>query len=535
MQGELFTAPTPVLEPRAYQKEAVEKTLEALHAGERPLVIMATGTGKTVVSSLIISSMIGAKKRSLYCAHRDELINQAKRSIQTWADYTSSVEMANEYADRHRLSIIASVPTLRGRRLEQFPERHFDLGIVDEAHHATAASYRNIIKRFDSAMWMGQTATPDRADQNGLGSIFSTVSYEYPLHKAIKDGHLVPIIGRRIRDFDIDLSQVKINAGDFSPRELEEKVCEYITPIAKAIKKETEGMSTLIFMPDVRSSALMAEVLNSMGMKADFVSGGTEKAERRQTLYRFHSGELTHLASCNVFLEGFDEPRIQAIVMCRPTSSRVLYTQAVGRGTRLFDGKKHLLLVEFTYNSEKLRLVSAYELFSTLGYGEKIQAKAIRTGEKQDYEDFLQNIETEKTRHDQIPELVKGALHRSKDYAFDSFDPIGLGDLVGVDISGEFDIYYQGRKLQGHVTEKQMELLCRYGVSQEEVGKLTRASASVLLDKLMERTRPMIGLATEAQLNFLERLGAPINRNSPMPKAMASLLIDAYKRNGAGR
>jgi superfamily II DNA or RNA helicase len=508
---------------RQYQKDAVEATMPALENGDKPLIIMATGTGKTVVFSEIIRRYLECNKKSLVIAHREELLNQAQKKIGAHTGHTASIEMATDYGDKRSMVVVGSVPTLRERRLERFSKHHFDLIVTDEAHHAPAISYRKIFNYFDQASLLGVTATPDRADAKSLGKVFNKIAYEYPLHRAIKDGFLCPILGRRIKDFSIDLSAIKITAGDFSISELEKKIEEYLAPLAKSIKAETEGISTLVYMPDVRSSALMAEALNAIGLKADFISGATEKSDRRQTLYHFSTGNITHLVSCNVLTEGFDEPRVEAIAMCRPTGSRSLYAQIVGRGTRLYPGKKFLKLVEFTFNSERLKLVTAYELFSTLGYGERVQAKAVKIGERQEYEDFLNNVETAKTQHEDLPRLMEEALKKTKDYSFATFDPVGVGDMLGIDISGEFDITYNGRKLEGQATDKQRDLLSRYGV----VGEMSKAQASALLERLLALARPSTGRASESQKFFLIQNGYRDTANLSM--AMASALIAEIK------
>lgn len=517
------------MELRQYQKDAAAASIEALDAGEKPLLIMATGTGKTIVFSEIVRQYIQQNRKALILAHREELIDQAQNKIGAHTGHTATKEMASDYCDKRSLVVVGSVPTLRKKRLDRFSQNHFDLIVVDEAHHATSPSYKTIFKHFLQAGLIGVTATPDRADQKSLGSIFTKVAYEYPLHKAVKDGYLVRIVGRRIRDFDIDLSSIKIIAGDFSVSELEKKIEEYLAPLAKAIKDESEGLSTLVYMPDVRSSALMAEALNAIGIPADFISGATDKGDRRQALYRFHAGKITHMVSCNVLTEGFDEPRVQAIAMCRPTGSRTLYAQIVGRGTRLYPGKDHLKLIEFTFNSDRLKLVTAYELFSTMGFGERVQQKAAKNGAAQDYEDFMNNLETAKTEHESLKGLMESALKTTKTYGFETFDPLGIGDIVGLDLSGEFDISFEGRKLIGNETDKQRDLLMRYGV----VGELSKAQASALIARLMALAKPMSGmngkplLANESQKLFLRSNG--YEQTEGLTASMATVLINMTK------
>jgi len=395
--------------------------------------------------------------------------------------------------------------------------------IIDEAHHSISATYRNIINHFDKSSLLGITATADRADDKQLGNIYTKVAYEYPLHKAINDGFLVKIVGRRCNDFTINLSKLKITAGDFQDDELAGAIAEYITPIAENVRKQTEGKQTLCFLPNVYSSKLMAEELCKLGVKAGYISGATDKELRRHTLYEFKQGIITHLCSCNVLLEGYDEPKVSAIVMLRPTGSRTVYAQAIGRGTRLHPGKKELLLVEFTYNSDKLRLVTAYELFSTMGFGDNVQKRAQKTAEGSEEEDFMENLEKAHEKEYNPIEIVRRMT--IPQWGFTAFDPLEVGKLINVDLSGEFDIHYEGRKLEGAATEKQKEILKRYGINSES---LSKAQASVLISEFFKRgVSPMIGIATEAQLRLLARLG--YTSPGDLMKGQAAFLINELK------
>lgn len=509
---------------RPYQEEATEAVEAAIEAGEKPLLVMATGTGKTVVFAEVVRRGLLRRWRSLVLAHREELIDQAIDKIGRQSGYAPAKEMAQYHAGHNDFVVCGSVQTMQGNRLAGWKRDHFNLITVDEAHHAASPSYRKLIDHFSSASLLGVTATPDRADEKQLGEIFTKVAYEYPLHKAINDGNLVRIIGHRVQDFSIDLSRLKIVAGDFAEGELGELLEQYIAPLAAAVEQKTAGLSTLIFMPSVASSELMAKALGDLGLSSGYISGAMDKSERKQTLYKFSQRQITHLVSCNVLLEGFDEPRTQAIVALRPTGSRALYAQMIGRGTRLYPGKDHVDLIEFTFNSDRLKLVTAYELFSTAGFGERVQARAAAKS-KGDGEDFLAILE--KT-HDEFYRVDK-IIERLpiKKFGFVEFDPLALGDLLNVDVTQEFEITYNGRKLEGPATEKQREILHRYNIAN--VDSLSKAQASVLLDAIFERGfTPMTGLASDSQKNYLRRLGMPI-RDENITKAQASMLIQVMK------
>jgi len=510
------------MELRDYQKEAVIKTIEVLKEKKNPLIIMATGLGKTIIFSEIARRIAKNNKKNIIIAHREELIDQAINKIYNQSGIIADKEKAKYFANTTSKVIVASVQSLKKERLHRFPN-DFRLLTIDEAHHAPAKSYKQIINYFSTANVLGVTATPDRADNKQLGDIFDEIAYEYPLHKAIRDNWLVKIIGKKVTDFDIDLRGLNIVRGDYTDKDLAAVMINYIKPIAINIKEQTEGLKTMIFMPNVESSRLLAEELNRIGLKAAYLFGGHKTKERKKVLYDFSHGNITHLASCNLFLEGFDEPSVEAIVMLRPTTSRPLYAQVVGRGTRLHPGKESLLLVEFTYNSDKLKLVTPFELFATAGYEEKIRKRAEKLLDENGT-DLLETLDKTRERYYSLLGVKERLI--VKKYNFVAFDPFATAELVGEDISGEFDIHYNGKKLTGHITMKQAEILSRYNIVNLE--KLTKAQASKLIDILFNKGyKPYFGPATPAQKRFLTMKGWD---SKNMTKAQAAMLISRIKK-----
>jgi superfamily II DNA or RNA helicase len=509
------------LELRPYQKEAVEACISDIEEGKNPLLVMATGTGKTIIFAHIIDYFLVRRQKSLVIAHRDELINQAIEKIYAVTDSLPEKEKASFRSSLGADVVVASIQTLKNR-MRKWPAFHFKLVTVDEAHHATAKSYRAVIDYMQSSV-LGVTATPDRTDSKQLGQVFNKISYEYHLDRAIKDGWLSPIVGKRVKNFDIDLSPLRVIRGDFSDEELGAVIENHIAPIAESIVKETSHLKTLVFCPSVKSSQLMARVLCDMGIDAAYLSGGTLEDDRQSILYQFKQGKISHLCSCNILLEGYDEPSVGAIVMCRPTGSRVVYAQAIGRGTRLYPGKEHLLLLEFTYNSSRLNLVTAYELFAKRGFDEKVRKQAEARGEKQEYTNFLLDLESISKYFFNTKEILERMVKR--EYHYTVFDPFETGNLLGLDMTGEFDIQYQGRKIEGAITKKQEELLYKFGMAN--VQELDRAQASAMITALFEKNiYPTTKPATDNQKGFLRRRG--VNPEG-MTMAQASLLISTLK------
>lgn len=500
---------------RYYQDEAAEACVDNFKKGVPSVMIMATGTGKTVVGSEILRRL---DVNTLWLAHRDNLLESAINTIHQQTGYRPHKEKAAEWASSRAKFVCGSVQTMQNSRLERFGKDFFKLGVIDEAHHAVAKTYQNIIKHFGFYN-LGLTATPDRADQKELSGVYKAVAYEYPLHKAIKEGFLVPIRGYKVEDFEMDLSQLRVVAGDYQDKDLENIITKYMNPIAASVKEQTGGMKSLLFLPTVESSRLMAEILNKIGVEADYVAGNKDN---RKAFYDFKNGNISHLCTCNLVFEGYDEPSIECVIMLRPTGSRTVYAQAVGRGTRLYPGKKELKLVEFTYNSSRLKLVKPFELFSTAGFGERVQDFAEKNLATSSGIDYLEALEYAAEKFYSVDGIVSRLIKPVKGYSFTTFDPVSFGDLLGVDITGEFDITYQGRKLTGRSTDKQREILSRYGIAAGN--DIDKAQASALIGTLFDREIiPFKGKADKKQVEILRKFG--VEGAEKMMKAQASMLI----------
>ena len=505
---------------RSYQSEAVEAIKKEIALGNSTLAIMATGTGKTIIFGEIAKICHEYKMKALILAHTEELINQAISKVYSMSGEIPDKEQAKHWASTGSNIVVGSVQTMQRKRLERWSKDHFQLIIIDEAHHAVAKTYQNILEHFENYALIGVTATPDRADEKELGQVFNTIAYEYPLHKAIRDGFLVPIVGKRVTDLDIDLKDLKISGKDYTDKQLGEVMLKHIIPLANSIKKEAGNKKTMIFMPDVKSSAVMSDQLQRIGINADYLSGERSK-QRSDILYKFKSGNTTHLVSCNILLEGFDEPTVETIVNIRPTSSRALYSQLVGRGTRLSPGKENLELIEFTYNHSRLKLVQPYELFASGDFkGDFRESVDFKPGESID---LLATLEAAKEEWDKPENLSKRLI--TKEYGFEQFNPFSVAELFNEDISGELDIKYGGHGLTGAITPGQIDILNRYGVHWDELDK---AQASKLIDLYQKNGYiPMKDKATRNQKYFLTSNKYKYDKH--LMKAQASVLITMIK------
>lgn len=356
------------LEYRQYMEDARQAVAEAYSKNVRQqLVVMATGTGKTVLFSLLIKDL---KKelpagKVLVFAHREELVNQAIETIK-WLNPELKVgkEMASDYADDNCdvvVSCVASIGRNGSTRLARFGS--FSMVVCDEAHHSIAQSYLNVfdtteVLRSDNrALLIGFTATPKRKnrvrskknevlltdeDLISLRSVYEKITFSYPIRQAIKDGWLVPLRGYRVSS-DVNLNNIKTTAGDFQQDELQDTVnIETRNQLAlDSWLKYGENRQTVIFTTGINHAQDMAKVFRDAGVKAEAVWG--TDPNRATKLHNHKNKHTTVLINVDVLTEGYDDWRVSCIVDAAPTQSSTKYTQRVGRGTRLQEGSGNLL------------------------------------------------------------------------------------------------------------------------------------------------------------------------------------------------
>lgn len=341
---------------RPYQIEAVQAIEREFETNDSTLIVMATGLGKTATFGEVIRRMAVNGKRCLVLAHRSELVEQAAKHIQTRVGINASVEMAERVATNGVYAdpvVVASVQTCiterHGiRRMERFKASDFSLVVVDEAHHATSQSYRDVIEWFTAggARVLGVTATPDRADEEALGQVFDSVAYEYGVAEAISDGYLVPIKQAMVTVSSLDYSDCRTTAGDLNGADLD-RVLKYEETLHRMVEptvKIAGDRRTLIFCASVEHAERVAEIINRYkNGRAAFVSAMTPPDKRRTIFRDFGDGKYQFLCNVGIATEGWDDPAsdgkgVQFIAMMRPTKSRSLYCQMVGRGTRTLPG-----------------------------------------------------------------------------------------------------------------------------------------------------------------------------------------------------
>ena len=347
------------MELRKYQTEAIEAVEKTFQDGTRStLIVLATGTGKTVVFSSLAAREVRRGGRVLILAHRGELLDQAIdklyratgiRAGLEKADVTSSVD----FDEPPYTVVVGSVQSMKSaRRLARFAPDEFSLIVIDECHHALGDTYRAVLDHFTSARLLGVTATPDRGDLRSLSQVFATISFEYSIVEAIRDGFLSPIHAQTI-PLRIDLTNVTSQAGDYQAAGLGTALDPYLCQICHEIHERCRDRKTIVFTPLIATSRKMLEFFAQEGMtNVREVNGESE--DRAETLEWFsHAAPGCVLLNSMLLTEGYDEPSVDCIVVLRATKVRALFVQMAGRGTRLHPGKKNLLLLDFLWLTSK--------------------------------------------------------------------------------------------------------------------------------------------------------------------------------------
>lgn len=353
-----------IIQLKNYQRKALHEINTNYANGiKSQLLVMATGTGKTVVFCEFIKELISVEKKVLILVHRDELINQAERRLKLHTSEPFGIEKAERKANNENI-VLASVQTLKGKRLKKFAKDYFDVIVIDECHRSTANSYMTVRNHFKKSHVLGVTATPERQDDLKITKKhFQKIAFTYNLLDAIKEGNLANIRVWRVES-EQDISDVKSNSDDLDQRALAKVLDndEYLEFIYKTITEKAFNKKIMVFMPSVKMSDKLADLLNSKGLSAFSVNSNTPLEKRQEVLEDYRTGKIKVLSNYNIFTEGFDEPSIDCVIMARPTKSEIFYSQALGRMTRLFEGKEYGMLIDIGFINGNLKLASIFDL-----------------------------------------------------------------------------------------------------------------------------------------------------------------------------
>lgn len=458
--------------------------------------------GKTICFAAVVKDAVDAGGRALVLAHRGELLEQAADKIKAATGLGCSVEKAESTSlgEWYRVTVGSVQTMMRPKRLGQFPEDWFDVIVVDEAHHALADSYQAVLGHFPGAKVLGVTATPDRADRRNMGEYFDSIAYEYSLPRAIKDGYLCPIKAQTI-PLDIDISGVGVSAGDFKAGELGDALDPYLERIAdEMLAAGCKERRTVVFLPLVKTSQRFRRVLAMRGFRAAEVNGESE--DRAEVLAAFDRGEYDVLCNSMLLTEGWDCPSVDCVIVLRPTKSRSLYAQMVGRGTRLSPetGKTELLLLDFLWHTERHELCRPAHLVAKDDDVARAMTKAIEEdGGAVDIEDAEARAEKDVVaeREQRLADELAAMRKRKRKLV----DPLQFEmSIQAEDLSGWYPTFAWEME---PASDKQLKALEKFGIFPDAVE--CAGKASLLLDRLGKRRGE--GLTTPKQIRFLESKG----------------------------
>ena len=364
--------------------------------------------------------------------------------------------------------------------------------LVHNCHHILADSYLSTLRHFhDHAKVLGVTATPDRSDKRNLGRYFENIACEVTLLDLIQQGWLSPIKVKTV-PLGMNLDSVRTTAGDFNADDLGHALEPYLEHIADVLV-EHRHRKTLVFLPLIKVSQQFAAICRERGLLAEHVDGQTN--ERRAVLERFRRDETRVLTNAMLLTEGYDEPSIDCVVCLRPTKVRSLYSQIIGRGTRICPGKDHLLVLDFLWQTAEHSLIKPAHLIAE--DEEDARALTEKLGGGGDLEAARDEVNADRTRS--LAERLRDNRRRKGAV----LDPLELAVTLNEVALAE---YVPTMVWQGHApTSKQLDVLAKFGL--DTTGVLSKGHASLLLDRLI--TRRQLGLATPKQVRVMRRHGHP--------------------------
>lgn len=563
---------------RPYQSQASDAIFKEWEGVDSTCVVMPTGTGKTILFSDVIRRVY--PKRSIVIAHREELIWQARDKIRAYTGLRVDVEMgnhksagANELFERAPV-VVATIQTLIAGgdgtgRIGKFDPDEFGCVVADECHHFTADSYRRAFEYFrtNSKMkFVGVTATPDRADEEALGQIFDTVAFDYEIEDAIHDGWLVPVDQFSVAVSGLDFSNIRTTAGDLNQSDLDavmkaEKPAQQIiqatfetmfslpeghlknTPIERWKDYATaRPKRTLGFSPSVNLASYTSNIFNRIipGMSA-FVHAKTDRDDRKRILLDYRKNKILCVWNCGIFTEGFDDDGVELVVL-KPTKSRALCAQMIGRSLRPLEGtvdgpfpklirkyrirqsaKPCATILDFYGITGKHKLITPADILGGNFSEETIRevnllarksGKPVRVSELLDEEEEKQKKQREEKRL--AEEARKARLVAKADYKKRAVDPFNLLDIKPV-VSRGWD---KGKEF----TEGQRASLRRNGIDPEEI---EYAQGKQLLGALAERVR--LRLCSLGQMKLLKKYYIPTDK---VTFEHAGRIITAIRENG---
>lgn len=542
--------------PRDYQHKAHDAVFQEWQEAGSTLVLQPVGTGKTCLFAMVIKTM--QPKRAMVVAHREELIWQARSKITAITGLECGIEMGDLSVSPSLFGecpvIISTIQTLSSalgdrRRMSKFNPKEFGVLVCDEAHHCVSKTYRDLINYFQTnnpeIKILFVTATSDRQDESALGQVCETVAFDYEILDAIHDGWLLPVEQQFVTIGPLDFSHVRTTAGDLNSADLASvmEVEENMQGVAAAAIEMIRDRRTLVFTASVKQAETVSNILNrhKPGL-CEWVCGKTNKDTRKEINSKFESGKIQVLANCGIYTEGYDNPAVEVIVMAKPTKSRALYSQMVGRAIRPLPGvvdgpatadlrksaiaasrKPVCTILDFVGNSGKHKLVTSADILGGKVSDDAIARAVIKAKQSNSavrmsdaLDEAEEEIRQEAEQRRMAEEARKAKLVAKVSYSARSINPFDVLQISPVKERG----WDSGRTL----SQKQSALLLSNGINPDS---LSYAQGKQVLNALFDRWNKK--LATMKQLKTLAKYGYT---DKEMTMEAASKIIGALAQNG---
>ena len=539
---------------RDYQIEAEAGIFREFGEHASTLTVLPTGLGKTVLFADVIRRMHERGARAMVLAHREELITQAADKIRRVTGLEAQIEMG----DYHVSGMFGEMPPVvvstvqthcaggdGAGRMSKFDPQDFGLLVIDEAHHATAGTYRRCIdwyRQNADCKVLGVTATPDRADEAALGQVFESVAYEYGVLDAINNGWLVPIEQQMVTVGTLDFSGVKTTAGDLNQGDLAEVMEDErnLQGVAAPTVEICGERRAIVFAASVEQAERLCEIINRYRPdRARWICGKTDKEDRRKILADFKAGRVQFVVNVGVLTEGFDDAGVEVVVMARPTKSRALYAQMAGRGTRPAEDiagklgdiptaaercaliresrKPSCLIVDFVGNAGRHKLCTSADILGGNIDDEvvsEVSRRVRENGRPVDVTEELAKVKAEIEERKRREAATRAGLQARAQFLVTKIDPFDQWDLTPAQERG----WDRGKRF----TPKQSQVLLeRIGVDPE---KIPYGQGKQLLDEYFRRMHD--GLASLKQAAFLKRRGFSMPIRHDMAGRMISRMAE---------
>jgi superfamily II DNA or RNA helicase len=515
---------TPTIQLREFQQLANDKVHACFTEYQRVLGVAPTGSGKAVMSASLIQDCLDQKgafvcstPRALLLVNREELLQQGADKITKVTGKYAAIERGKEKAPEDAPIVVATIQSMIGR-LARYPQDHFGLVIVDEAHLFATKQAHDVLDWFckrelgGEAYLVGVTATPQTTGKRALAKVYDTIAYDIPLPELVKKGMLCNI-KVRTAPLPIDLRHIRRVGGDFDEEELDAAVRPFFRAAAESMQAYGPDRKWLCFLPLIKTSEAFAKILNEHGIPAKHIDGASE--DRKDILMQFKHDHFRALCCSSLLTTGYDEPSITGIVNLRPTQSRILLTQILGRGTRIkppTSAHEDLLVLDFLWQYELGKIISPATLVAPQEEDEAEVSRRLRSGDELDLLETSKNV-----AHERHAALARKLAEKEKRQS----KVVDLRQLIELGAE-EDETFLQVLDYESTMgwhskapTEKQLHALDRFGIAKDSI--TDRGHASMMLDFLFERVRK--GLASFRQIGAIKKLGGQADLHTTFAEA----------------